>query len=138
MSAAAGTFAVAVGALALAGWALDIDVLKGAGGAVTMKPNTACGLVACGLSLRARVSSYRVVRRLAAVFAVAGGLIGFLTLTQRIAGWNLGIDELVFAEAPGSPATVSPGRMGPVASISLTIVATSLLLLRRCPKAAQV
>ncbi len=137
-TAAAGTFATAVGALALAGWALDIDVLKGAGGAITMKPNAAFGLVACGLSLRARVSSHRPVRRLSAVLAFAGGLIGFLTLTQHVGGRNLGIDELVFAEAPGSPATASPGRMGPVASTSLTLVAASLLLLRRRPKAAQV
>jgi hypothetical protein len=118
-SAAAGTFAAAVGALALTGWALDVDVLKGAGGAITMKPNAALGLVACGLSLRAYVSSRRAVRWLSPVLAVCGGAIGILTLSQHIGGWNLGIDELLFVEAPGSPATSSPARMGPVASFSL-------------------
>ena len=136
-SAAAGTFAAAVGALALTGWALDIDVLKGAGGAITMKPNAALGLVACGLSLRAYVSSRRAVRWLSPVLAVCCGAIGILTLSQHFVGWNLGIDELIFAEAPGSPATASPARMGPVASSSLTAMGVALLVMRRRPGIAQ-
>jgi signal transduction histidine kinase len=137
VSAAAGTFATAIGALTLVGWALELDVLKGLGGAITMKPNAAFGLVACGLSLNAQLSRRRALCRLAPVLAVAGGVIGFLTLSQHVIGWNLGIDELVFVEGPGSPATASPGRMGPNASLSLTLAAASLLLLRRRPRLAQ-
>jgi signal transduction histidine kinase len=137
VSAAAGTFAAAIGALALAGWALDLDILKGAGGAITMKPNAAFGLVACGLALRAYISSRRTIRWLSSVFAVAGGLIGILTLGQHIAGWDFGIDELVFSEVPGSPATASPARMGPIASLSLTLAGSALLVMRRRPAIAQ-
>jgi signal transduction histidine kinase len=137
VSAAAGTFAAAVGALALTGWTLDLDILKGAGGAITMKPNAALGLVACGLSLRAYVSNRRVVRWLSPVLAICAGAIGILTLSQHIVGWNLRIDELLFVEAPGSPATASPARMGPVASSSLTAAAIALLVMRRRPGIAQ-
>jgi signal transduction histidine kinase len=136
-SAAAGTFAAAIGALALAGWVLDLDVLKGAGGSITMKPNAALGLVACALSLRGYVSSRRAVRRLAPVLAVFGAAIGILTLSQHIFGWNLRIDELLFAEGPGSPATASPGRMGPVASSSIAAAGIALLTLRRRPGLSQ-
>jgi signal transduction histidine kinase len=136
-SAAAGTFAAGVGALALAGWTLNLDVLKGAGGAITMKPNAALGLVACGLSLRAYVSSRRALRWLSPVLATCAGVIGILTFSQHIVGWNLGIYELIFVEAPGSPATASPARMGPVASFSLTAASAALLVMRRRPKIAQ-
>jgi signal transduction histidine kinase len=136
-TAAAGTFAACVGALALAGWTLDLDVLKGAGGAITMKSNTALGLVACGLALRAYVSSWRPVRWLSPVLAICAGVIGILTLSQHIVGRDLGIDELVFVEAAGSPATASPARMGPVASMSLTAASVALLVMRRRPGIAQ-
>jgi hypothetical protein len=135
-AAAAGTFTAAVGGLAVTGWLLDLDALKGAGGSITMKPNAAFGLAASGLSLCASVSGRAGARRLAAPLAMAAGAIGALTLSEHIVGWNLGIDELVFVEAPGSPATASPGRMGPHASISLTLVSLALLLLRWCPRMA--
>jgi len=137
VSAATGIFAAAVGALALSGWALDLGVLKGAGGAITMKPNAALGLVACGASLRTLVSSRRAVRWLSPVLAICGGAIGILTLSQHVVGWNLHIDELLFVEAAGSPATASPARMGPIASSSLTAVAIALLVMRRRPAIAQ-
>ena len=98
VSAAAGTFVACIGALALTGWVLDLDVLKGAGGAITMKRNAALGLVACGLSLRAYVSSRRALRWLSPLLALCAGAIGILTLSQHVAGWNLGIDELMFVD----------------------------------------
>ena len=137
VSAAAGTFAACVGALALTGWMLDLDVLKGAGGAITMKPDTALGLVACGLSLRTYVSSRQALRWLSPVLAIFAGIVGILTLSQYVTGWTLGIDELLFVEAPGSPATASPAGMGPVASLSLTAASAALLVMRRRPGIAQ-
>jgi signal transduction histidine kinase len=137
VSAAAGTFAAGVGGLALAGWTLDLDVLKGAGGAITMKPNAALGLLLTGLSLRAYVSSRRPLRWLSTPLAFCAGAIGILTLSQHLVGWQLGIDELMFVEAPGSPATASPARMGPIASLSLTAASAALLVMRRSPRIAQ-
>jgi len=97
----------------------------------------ALGLVACGASLRTLVSSRRAVRWLSPVLAICGGAIGILTLSQHVVGWNLHIDELLFVEAAGSPATASPARMGPIASSSLTAVAIALLVMRRRPAIAQ-
>jgi signal transduction histidine kinase len=123
--------------MVLAGWLLDNDVLKGAGGSILMKANAATGLVTCGLALRASVSRRRVVRWLAVPLAILGGAIGTLTLSEHIVGWNLGIDQLLFVEEPGSPATASPGRMGPNASLSLTFIAVAILLMHRRPRVAQ-
>lgn len=44
--------ALGVGLMALAGWVLDVEFLKGAGHSITMKPNAAIGLMLCGLSLK--------------------------------------------------------------------------------------
>ena len=137
VSAAAATLAIGIGGMALAGWILDNDVLKGAGGSILMKANAAMGLVTCGLALRASVVRHPVVRWLAGPLAILGGTIGSLTLSEHIVGWNLGIDELLFVEAPGSPATASPGRMGPNGALSLTFAATAILLLHRRPRVAQ-
>ena len=137
VSAAAATLAVGIGGMALAGWILDNDLLKGAGGSILMKANAATGLVTCGLALRASVGRRPAGRWLAVPLAILGGAIGSLTLSEHIVGWNLGIDELLFVEAPGSPATASPGRMGPNASLSLTFAATAVLLMHRRPRVAQ-
>jgi len=133
----AGSFAIVVGAMALTGWVLDSEVLKGAGGAITMKANAAVGLLACGLSLRLIVGSGRARLWLALACAVVAGTIGILTLSEHIVGWNLGIDELLFIEAPGALATASPGRMGLNGSASLALAAVALLSLRRRPAIAQ-
>ena len=137
LSAAAATLAVGIGGMALTGWIVDNDLLKGAGGPILMKANAATGLVACGLALHASVAHRPLVRWLAVPLAILAGALGILTLSEHIIGWNLGIDELLFVEAPGSPATASPGRMGPNASLSLTFIATAVLLLHRRPRVAQ-
>jgi len=123
--------------MALAGWILDNEILKGAGGAITMKANAAVGLLACGLSLRLIVGPGRVRLCLAVACAAVAGAIGILTLSEHIIGWDLGIDELLFIEAPGALATASPGRMGLNGSVSLTLAAVALLSLRRRPAIAQ-
>ena len=137
VSRAAGSLAIAVGAMVLTGWSLDNDILKGAGGPITMKANTAVGLLACGLSLRLFVRPGTTAAFLSRITAAFVGVLGLATLSQHIAGWNLGIDELLFKEPPGSPATASPGRMGINGSLSLTLASVALLTLRRRPVVAQ-
>ena len=56
-------------------------------------------------------------------------LIGGLTLTQHLTGWNFGIDTLLFYEPPGMKATFSPGRMGVPASMSFLLIGSALMLL---------
>src|SRR5262249_53538811 len=74
--------------------------------------------------------------RLATALAAIAGLVGALTLSEHVLGWNLGIDQLLVAEAPGAPATTSPGRMGPNAAMSLAFASLALLSLRRRTPAA--
>lgn len=142
LPAVAAWFAIIVGALVLIGWALEIDLLKGMGHRITMKPNAAIGLVACGISLRAVAARTTGRRRLAVAGALLAGTLGALTLIEHLSGWNLGIDQLVFHEAPGALGTASPARMGPNASISLLLASIALVALqsdgRRAVAVAQV
>jgi signal transduction histidine kinase len=126
---AASVFLIALGALVLAGWTFDLGVLKGVAGNITMKANASIGLLLMGLALRWLGSGSPRTRTAGRICASAGGVLGALTFSEHIVGWNLGIDELLFVEAPGAVATLSPGRMGQNASLSLTLGAIALLSL---------
>jgi signal transduction histidine kinase len=129
-SALAGTAAIALGALVLVGWQLDVPQLKGAGGSITMKPNAALLFVLVGasiLSLRAP-SGRPYNRRLGMALGAIVAIIAALTLSQHVVGWNLGIDNLLFVERAGAAATTSPGRMGPPASTSFMFIGIALLV----------
>lgn len=124
-------FVMLVGALALAGWFLDSDVLKGVYAGITIKANTALALLLSGASLQllAVRSRYPWYRRAGQALALVVGAIGLATFSQHLVGWNLGLDQLLFVEAPGAVATSSPGRMGPPASACFTLAGIALLLL---------
>jgi signal transduction histidine kinase len=129
------------GALALAGWFLDSDALKGVYAGISIKANTALSLLLAGASLQllAIRSNPSWARRTGQVLAGLVGAIGIATFSQHLVGWNLGIDQLLFVEAPGAAATASPGRMGPPASACFTLAGIALLLLhgRRLASVAQ-
>ena len=127
----ASLFLIAVATLVLAGWILDLPVLEGLAGPITMKANAAVGLLASGLALRWRTSGSPFARLAGSVCAALAGLLGALTFSEHVVGWNLGIDELLFHEEPGAAATTSPGRMGPNASLSLTLAGVALWQLYR-------
>jgi hypothetical protein len=61
--------------------------------------------------------------------AVLVSLIGLLTLTQYVFGWDLAIDELLFDDPATAAATTSPGRMGLNTSIGFATAGATLLLL---------
>jgi uncharacterized protein (DUF697 family) len=130
-SLAAALTGTAVGTITLLGWIFGNDALKGLGGTITMKANTAIGLIACGLSLASIVRRPRYWSIVAGVLAGAAGAIGTLTLLEHLSGWNLGIDQILFTERLGAAATASPGRMGPNGATSLLLMSIALLALRR-------
>jgi PAS domain S-box-containing protein len=129
---AAAIFVALIGLLVLIGWQSNVAGLKSIYGEITMKPNTALSLILSGTSLwsltRKNQKSYRIIGQ---ACAVSAGLIGLLTLTQHIFGWNLQIDQLLFSEPPGALATTSPGRMGITASSGFMMFGISLMLLYR-------
>src|SRR3989338_1658230 len=130
LACAAGLFSAGTGALVLVGWFLNIQPLKNLlPGLATMKANTAVSFVLAGVSLwllapEEAASSREVWRcrgaRGTAVFVVS---LGLLTLGEYLAGWELGIDQLLF-EDPGT--TAYPGRMAPATALSLTLVGLAL------------
>ncbi len=125
---------VLVGGLALLGWIFDIPALQSVFlGALTMKANTAVGFVLAGASLWLAVSDLAGwrIRRLKQACAVAVALIGLLTLSQYLFGWDLGIDQLLFTEPAGAFGTVIPGRMAPHTALNFLLVGLGLLLLDR-------
>ncbi len=117
----------------LCGWTFGIDRLKTVYGPITMKTNAAIALACAGASLGLHA---RERRRIAAAMALATALIGGVTLCEHLTGWDAGIDQLLFTEAPGAAATTSPNRMGPHAATSFLMAGTALLLLWRNTPAA--
>ena len=124
----AGAYAIAGGMLSLLGWGLEIPRLKDwMNDGITMKANTAaCALVA-GLALVLSQLTPRGKWRIRVLGGVVA-LVGSLTLLQHLTGWNLGIDTLLFSEAPGAVATAAPNRMGPPASTSFVFLGVALVL----------
>ena len=127
----AATFGIIVGTLVLIGWTFDVELLKGMGHRITMKPNAAIGLMACGVSLLGHTIGGPLWRRVALGGALLSGTLGTLTLSEHLIGWDLGIDELLFKEPAGAVATTSPARMGPNASTSLLLASIALVALHR-------
>jgi PAS domain S-box-containing protein len=119
------------GVCGLLGWMVDSQLLKGVfRGGVTIKANAAIGLILAATALGVLQEGARPLwRRIGRGCAVLAASLGGLTLVQHLTGFDFGIDQLLFNEAPGAIATTSPGRMGPPASLSLLLGGTALLLL---------
>lgn len=124
--------AMSIGGAALLGWILDIEVLKRIHPSlVTMKVNTAVCLilVSSAVLLLRKPSTSGWKRRVAQGFAVLVALVGLLTLTQHLFGWNLGIDQLLFTETVDEAGQSFPGRMGVAASLNFLLLGSTLLLI---------
>lgn len=126
---AAGGGAAIGGLISMLGWIFDVPrLIDWDLDGVTIKFNAAVATAAAGLAIV--ISAIAPEHR--AIIRILGGLtltIGALTVFQHVSGVDLGIDTLIFYEAPGSPATASPGRMGIPASLSSTLLGIALLLL---------
>lgn len=104
-SRAAAMMAVVSGLLVLAGWLFGIDFLKTVlPSGYPMRANAAVCFILCGAALwlmgRELRGAARGIGRVCAVLAV---LIGLATLAEYLFGIDLGIDQLLFLEAPGPP-----------------------------------
>lgn len=123
-----GVFCVAMGGLTLAGWAFGLPTLTSIlPGFVSMKANTALGLVLAGSTLGLQ-ATLRVPKT--AAWIGGGGLaaLGLATLLQYILGADFGIDQVLFQEAAGALGTLSPGRMAPGTALAFTLSGTALVM----------
>jgi PAS domain-containing protein len=138
----ASAIAIGVGCLALIGWKFDIAIFKSIiPDTATMKANTALAFILAGVSLlicNGRVAQPCYPTRipipyslLSKICAAGVAAIGLLTLIQYLFGWNLGIDELLFRDAPMSPAMPYPGRMGDNTALNFFLLGVALWLLQK-------
>src|SRR5580700_6653987 len=107
-------FVIATGCVVLAGWFGHIDTIKRIdANMATMKPNAAVAFLLAGTSLwlQSRRPPRAPRTRAAQILAGCAALIGLATLTEYGTGLNLGLDELLFRDDPGSVLGGSPGRM---------------------------
>jgi PAS domain S-box-containing protein len=124
--------AMGIGLLVMSGWGFHIkSLLSVLPGHVTMKVNTALGLVFAGASLwlllqaESRTRRYQIGRILALLVV----LIGAATLIEYFFGLNLGIDQLIFADPLRSNGTSSPGRLAPTTATAFVAIGLALWLL---------
>ena len=113
-------------AVVLIGWGLGVDALRSVfPGLTPMRPNSAVGITALGVSLalaRGR-PRLRVFGQAAAAIALG---IGLLTLAEYAFDWNAGIDELLF-KGFGLNFGAPVGRPALAAALMITLLAGALL-----------
>src|SRR5262245_38892943 len=96
------SLAFVLGAVGLAGWILNNDLLKRVHPSlVAMKVNVALCLMAAGVALflLGDRSAAGFKRRLAQVLAFLVAVAGILTLSEHLFGVDLGIDQFLFHES---------------------------------------
>ncbi|MEW6049728.1 MAG: hypothetical protein AB1644_01515 [Candidatus Zixiibacteriota bacterium] len=139
-SAAFGGTAAVIGLLALAGWAFDNAVLKGFHPSfVTMKPNTAVGLVflAVSIVLLSLGRDRRFARRLAGTLSLLAGVLGVLSLAESVFAFDIGIDQLLFREYPDAIETWSPGRMAFITGVCFLMAGLAIHVIAASYKRVQ-
>ena len=124
---------IGLGITVLTGWWLQIPILKsGIPGFVTMKPNTAAGLLFAGCALWLLAPDFRSARRtrIGAGLAYICGIIGLLTLLAyfKAPSW-LNIDEILFTVTEDQGRTTMPGRMAATSAVGFIGLGTALLML---------
>ena len=124
--------AFCIGATGLLGWIVDNEYLKRIYPSfVTMKANTAVCLMLSAISLflvEDRKAS-TTKRSLSRVLAVIVGIIGLVTLSEHLVGWNTGLDQVLFHESLKEAGLSFPGRMGVAASLNFSFIGVALSLL---------
>jgi PAS domain S-box-containing protein len=118
------------GLLGLLGWIFDVELFKAPfSGEIGLKANTSIALTCSAISLAVLTRREGKFAPIAHILASAVLIIGALTFAEHLTNRDLGIDQLFFKEAPGAPATTSPGRMGPPASLGFALIGAALLMI---------
>jgi PAS domain S-box-containing protein len=122
-----GVLVALIAASHVVAWLAGAMAHRGISG-ITMKTNTALCLLLLGTSLVSTVASDVIgARRLGRCCASFALLIGLLTLSENLIGWDLGIDQILATEPLGALGMLSPNRMGTPASIGITLLGLALL-----------
>ena len=139
---AAGFVVFLLGVTIVIGWVLDVQGLTTVlPGLVPMRPNTAAGFVLAGasLSMLTVAQASQTLQWMMRVTVALTLLLGALTLSEHIFGWNLGIDELLVRAPTDIFGTLNPGRMPSIAAAHFVLIGSIFALIdRRRYVAAQV
>ncbi len=123
---------VAAGLLSLVGLTFRISALKSViPGQPVIKVNAAVCLVLLGLALwlvRKTDSQDRIQRLCSQILAAITALVGLLSVTEHLFGWDLGIDQLLFHE-PAADTFVRPGLIAPITALDFLLLGLALVLL---------
>jgi signal transduction histidine kinase len=123
---------VLLGCLILLGWIFEIRMLKCVcfGDANPIKANTAISLIFSGLSLWMRHNQPQAfLSRLALqTLPICVIIIGLLTSSQYLFGWDSGIDQLLFQDSFASASKFPPGRMALNTATGFLFLGTALAL----------
>ena len=125
--------------LVLYGWVFHIGGMVAVlPGLVSMKANTALGLVLSAASLWLLLLKRQTLQktRTAGFLGLVVMLLGAATLVEYLLGLHLGIDELMFTDTMTSVGTSSPGRMAPMTATAFLAIGLALMLLLSQSRAA--
>jgi hypothetical protein len=123
-----GAYAVLGGLLSFFGWPLDVPRLTDwLNDGVSIQPNACVLLMLSGAAVMlAQSRAWRAVLVLGTLVGLGGALI----LLQYLVGADFGFNhQLLFGRTWGQNTTLTPGRVGPPASISFTCSGIALVLL---------
>ncbi|HEU5116602.1 MAG TPA: hypothetical protein VFT74_07990, partial [Isosphaeraceae bacterium] len=133
LSLLSGVLVVALGGLTLLGWSLRVERLKRFGdGTISMNPMTAILLVLAGFSLLLALSkSLRRQKRVALSVALATivMVMGLLKLLSLVAGFDFGLDHVLFSADLSHDYKIFDNRMAPNTALGFLLSGTSLMLL---------
>jgi signal transduction histidine kinase len=124
-----GMLVVILGLSVLVGWMLNIAALKSVfPGLVTMKPNTAMGLLLCGgtLAILSGREAGKSIKFGTTMIAVVVAVFGLLTLIEYLGGWKFGIDQWLFHDPTASTEAPYPGRMSPATAFCFILTGGAL------------
>jgi hypothetical protein len=128
VTSAATTVATTVATLVLVGWILDIKELRTLipGSNAMVASSAMCFLLLAGsLSTMRHEYAEGSGRWAGRTMALGAALVGLLKLGEYAFGWNLGLDQTLLAEDPGS----FPGQMAIPTAISVVLLGMGLCIL---------
>ena len=127
---AAASLAVVAGLLTLAGWATGTEsLIRVLPGLAPMKPMTALCFMLCGASLWLHCADSTRQVALARMMAALPAALGAIMLAEHLAGWDSGLDTLMFGDLLRSSGLPHPGRMTHAASLNFTLLGLALVFM---------
>lgn len=122
-------FTVILGVSVLVGWYWNILFLRSVlPGLISMKPNTAIGLIALAIaSYLLSLKNSRVGKIIGIIVALFALVFAIFTLSEYLLDKDFKIDEFFFPD-PYSDKRWPPGRFAPITGINFIFISTALLL----------